>query len=99
MIQLRDLTDESGGSCDWGGCDDEPVAERWGGEEHGWLPVCQRHTGPRNKPSPGKAPCGHCGKVYALTTHGLVRLHVVEGFERCPGSGRAPMATEPAVRV
>ncbi|GAA4439701.1 hypothetical protein [Phytohabitans houttuyneae] len=78
------------GTCDWGGCDVEAVAERRDPESGRWLQVCRKHTGikPR-RPSPGRGKCVGCQRSYALTVDGLVRLHSV-GFDRCVGSGRAP---------
>lgn len=88
-IRLRPLSEDSGGTCDWGSCDDEAVALR-DSDEHGWLPVCTRHTGKRERrPSPGRGVCRHCGKEWALTTAGRLRAHD-RGLNRCPGSGRPP---------
>jgi hypothetical protein len=88
VAELRPLTDESGGTCDWGGCNEHAVAERHS-PQHGWLPVCQRHTGPTSRPSPGRGTCGHCGSSYALTADGMLRAHN-KGMVRCAGSGTAP---------
>lgn len=35
--------DDLPGSCDWGFCDDEPVAWRWDDCGEQWLPVCVGH--------------------------------------------------------
>ena len=43
-MTTRPLTDESGYFCDWGGCDEVAAFERET-TEHGWLPVCTRHSG------------------------------------------------------
>jgi hypothetical protein len=93
-IELRDLTDESIGTCDWGGCDVESVAERRDPASDGWLSVCAWHTGRRERrPSPGRGPCSGCGKEYTLSVDGLVRAHS-HGWNRCVGSGRSPRAGE-----
>ncbi len=72
--------------CDWGGCDEEGVAERFWPEVElatngevrpgRWLPVCRVHTGIRERrPPPGRGHCSNCGKDYALSTAGRVRAH------------------------
>jgi hypothetical protein len=89
-IRLRELTDQSEYTCDWGGCDEVAVAERDAGEPHGWLPVCERHTGRRERRrSPGRGTCPHCGRDYALSLAGLLPLHR-RGFDTCPGSRTKP---------
>lgn len=41
---LLPLQADAGGTCDWGHCDDEAIAERRApGHERGWLPVCDDH--------------------------------------------------------
>ena len=54
-MSTRPLTDESGWSCDWGGCDNQAVAERSSDDE--WLPVCVGHLGPQKR---GPGPRGTC---------------------------------------
>lgn len=45
-MKTRKLTTEHlGCTCDWGGCGEEAVRERFS-DEHGWLPVCARHAKP-----------------------------------------------------
>jgi len=80
----RPLTEDSGYTCDWGGCDEVAVAERQS-PEHGWLPVCGRHGMRQRRPSPGRARCSTCGKDYALSVAGLLPLHR-HGFDTCSGS-------------
>ncbi len=100
---LRIAVDWPPGTCDWGGCDEDAVAERFwpqvelatSGELRAgaWLPVCRTHTGlkPR-RPLSERGQCSGCGKQYALSTAGLVRAHD-HGWNRCVGSGRAPRPT------
>jgi hypothetical protein len=93
MTQLRELTEDSGGSCDWGYCDTESVAERFASDLGKWLPVCAKHVGPAPaRLSPGRASCPHCGTSYALSVQGLIRAHS-HRFARCPGSGTRPEET------
>lgn len=91
VMTTRPLSAESGGGCDWGGCDGGAVAERYAADLTAWLPVCDRHTGPT--PRRGAYPrgtCPVCGTDHALSTAGLVRAHD-RGFAiRCPGSGQPP---------
>ncbi len=88
-IQLRALSENSGGTCDWGRCNDDAVQERYS-EAHGWLPVCQHHTGPKPRtPSPGRGTCRFCNSEYSLTTAGVLRQHD-HGFNRCAGSHTPP---------
>lgn len=94
-MRVRALTEESGGSCDWGGCDHESAMERWGGDDHGWLPVCALHGARSRAKSPGRGRCGHCDSDYALTTAGLLRMHT-HGWNRCPGSGNVPKGADRA---
>lgn len=95
MAELRPLIEASGGTCDWGACNEVAVEERHDAE-HGWLPVCERHTGRRERrPSPGRATCGHCGKEYALSTEGRMRKHDRGFAQRCPGSGAEPATVPP----
>jgi hypothetical protein len=88
------------GTCDWGGCDDDGVAERYCPEVQlsdtddtrpgTWLAVCRRHTGLRpRRASPGRGTCVGCDREYALTLGGLIRAHD-HGVNRCVGSWRAP---------
>ncbi|HZN71228.1 MAG TPA: hypothetical protein VFC00_06040 [Micromonosporaceae bacterium] len=97
---LRIAVDWPPGTCDWGGCDADGVAERFwpqvelsgSGEVRPgrWLPVCVTHTGLRKRrPAPARGRCSGCGTEYALSTAGLVRAHN-HGWQRCVGSGRAP---------
>lgn len=44
--RLRTMTGETGGTCDWGGCDLLTAFERWAPELGQWLPVCVEHSGP-----------------------------------------------------
>ena len=92
MIRLRPLTDASGYTCDWGGCDEVATDERATGDPSlPWLPVCYRHSGRgshRGKASRGV--CAACGKEYALSAAGMLRAHDVAFALRCGGSGKAP---------
>lgn len=83
--EIRPLTDESGYTCDWGGCDDVATAERYDAG-HGWLPVCEHHEGKPARRSPGKRMCPVCATEYALNVDGRIRAHD-QGWDRCPGSG------------
>jgi len=47
----QDIADIFAGTCDWGDCDEIASETRWD-DEHGWLPVCIRHGGPRPGPYP-----------------------------------------------
>lgn len=88
----RPMTDSTVGTCDWGGCDDETVAERWTDRLDEWLAVCRRHTGSTadRRESPGRADCPGCGVDYQLSVQGRMRAHNRGFAERCPGSGRLP---------
>ncbi len=88
-VQLRDLPPEGAGSCDWGGCWADSVAERFSAELKEWLPVCEQHAGRRERRPSVRGECVHCGKEYVLTVDGLVRLHS-DGWQRCIGSGEGP---------
>ncbi len=87
---LRVVPDWPPGSCDWGSCDEEGVAERFHPESHKWLPVCRKHTGIQaRRPSPDRADCPDCGKPnVALTTAGTLRAHNRKFAVRCPASGQ-----------
>src|SRR5882724_546932 len=81
---------EDSGSCDWGGCDNEAVAERYATDLAMWLPVCQGHLGPLPKGPSGRGVCSACGKDTTVSVKGLVRAHDRAFAQRCPGSGKAP---------
>lgn len=89
---LRIAVDWPAGCCDWGGCDEESVGERYYEETRQWLAVCRTHVGtvPRRR-SPGRGVCPSCTRPYALTAEGLLRMHS-HGWERCIGSGQVPRA-------
>lgn len=89
-MTTRAMSDDTLATCDWGGCDDETVAERRDPKAGDWLAVCTRHTGTERRPSPGRAGCSHCGTEYTLRVDGTFRLHNRGFAERCPGSGRTP---------
>ncbi len=86
----RPLAEDSGGSCDWGGCDGETVLERFSSALNEWLPVCPGHVGPLPKGPSQRGTCPRCNKDSALSVQGLVRAHDRAFGERCPGSGKAP---------
>jgi hypothetical protein len=88
-VKLWPLTDDSGGTCDWGRCDGESVALRRDPGSGVLLPVCQGHTG-QQRPSAGRGACPVCGKDTALSTVGKVRAHDRAFATRCPGSGGDP---------
>ena len=89
-MNIRPLTDESGYSCDWGGCDEVAVQERESAV-HGWLPVCGRHGMRQRRASPGRATCPACGKSYALSVAGLLPLHN-DRWDACAGARKPPAA-------
>lgn len=60
MTTLRDMTEASEFTCDWGYCDDESAAERLDLQSGKWLAVCIRHKGVEARKSPGRADCHHC---------------------------------------
>jgi len=92
-MTTRALTDESGYTCDWGGCNDVAVFERRS-PEHGWLPVCDRHKGPRPRgPATTRGGCRDCGKEYALTADGRLPLHR-DGWVTCPGARKPPRSDQ-----
>ncbi len=95
-IQVRDLTDDSGFTCDWGACNIEAVAERYDRDTGYWLPVCPGHAGriPR-RASPGRGACAHCGREYALSVSRMMRAHDSQFAVRCPGSGARPAGIPP----
>lgn len=96
MIEVRPLTEDSGGTCDWGGCDAESVAERATGDpDMPWLPVCAFHSGQHRwrGPKTQRGDCSACGRSYALSVvDGLIPRHN-QGFGRCIGSRRRPTDT------
>ena len=88
-MKLRELTDSSDYTCDWGGCNAIAVAERADGGR--WLSVCPRHGGLiERRSSPGRGSCRSCGRSYALTVDGKLPLHGAEFGQRCPGSRDLP---------
>lgn len=93
-MTTRPLTEESLGTCDWGHCDDESVAERLSPHDGEWLAVCTKHQGTTPRPSPGRATCHHCDTDYALKVDGTLRHHNRGFAERCPGSGQKPESKE-----
>ncbi len=87
-MSTRPLRDDSGWSCDWGGCDNGAVAERTNGDE--WLPVCTVHLGPQKRGPGPRGTCPVCATDHALSMTGLIRAHD-RGFAiRCPGTGKEP---------
>jgi hypothetical protein len=90
--QMRPPTEDSGGTCDWGGCDELSTAERLDPRTAQWLPVCAAHEAPRPAPPTfRRGCCVECGKETALSTAGKVRAHDVPGtFSRCRGGGHEP---------
>jgi len=97
MIKTRPLENGASGTCDWGYCDNEAVAERATGDPcMPWLPVCDRHTGSHtwqgHKTARGR--CRACGRSYALSVKdGVVPLHNAAGMGRCSGSRQLPNET------
>lgn len=86
---VRPMSEETIGTCDWGGCDDETVAERLDLKSGEWLAVCRKDSGQGadRRQSPGRAVCAECGKEYALLVDRRMRAHNRGFAERCPGSG------------
>lgn len=87
-MQIRSATEDSIGTCDWGHCDGETVAERLDEASGVWLAVCNRHGSKPKRSSPGRSDCPVCGGTYALTVERRFRLHR-DGWITCSGSGRA----------
>jgi hypothetical protein len=90
VSELRPLPPDGAGTCDWGGCDGEPVGLRRDPVTGDWLPVCAAHVPPQRRPSPGRGACPECGKDTALSVAGKVRAHDKDFATRCLGSGKAP---------
>jgi hypothetical protein len=92
---MRPLTEDSGGTCDWGACDDPATAERLDPRTAVWLPVCARHEVPQSATyTYPRGCCAGCGKETTLSRAGLVWAHDAPGtMVRCDGSGHESKGT------
>jgi hypothetical protein len=83
------MSEETCGTCDWGYCDGEAVAERLDPKSGSWLAVCRKcsGSGPDRQQSTRRAHCVDCCGEYVVNVDGRMRLHS-SGYARCPGSGR-----------
>jgi hypothetical protein len=89
VIQVRDMTDATSGTCDWGGCDDATTVERLDPDSGEWLGVCARHGARQPRPRTARGSCSACGADRALSATGTVYAHDKD-WNRCPGSGKPP---------
>lgn len=85
------MTEDTSGTCDWGSCDGETIAERFAPELNEWLGVCVQHGERPPRPPSKRGTCSGCGTEYALSTVGLVRAHNHGFAVRCPGTGAKPV--------